>query len=207
MHELAEIKQLTSRDLPEDLEIIKLLRTLQSECLINEKLWCIFVIFSGRRFRDIERLCWENVREKDGEFSCMLPKDKAHQNKVITFSFDVDSWNLNYSIKEEIKFMTEMAAKGKGPVVTRTNKKMLINKKQKIQRRSKWFTLHSLRNRHAIKLLIAGHSSKQVLDIIGWESMNSLQRYVILSPKQVAKFDSYEECYACIMNNRRIRLP
>ena len=204
VHELAVIKQLTSRDLPEDTEIIKLLMTLQKEGLTNEKLWCIFVIFSGRRFRDIERLCWEQVREKDGVISCMLPKDKCHQN-VITFSFDLKSWNLNYDIREEINLIKKLAETGKGPVVKRLNKKMLVTKKQKIQRRSRTFTLHSLRNRHAIKLLIAGNTPEKVLDIIGWESMNSLQRYVILSPEQVASFDNYEECYACIMGNRRIR--
>lgn len=205
VHELAEIRQMNFRDLPEDSEIIKLLKDLEKEGLHNERLWCIFVLFTGRRFRDIERLNWENVCEKDGIVSCMLPKDKAHQNKVITFSFKLNSWNLDLNINSEKRLIKTFAASGTGKVVTRSNSRMLTSKKQKLQRRSKTFTLHSLRNRHALKLLIAGKSAEEVLDIIGWESMNSLQRYVILSPEQIAKFENYQECYEFILRNRKIK--
>ena len=201
---MAKIKQLTCRDLPKNEEIITLLQKLETEQLFNEKLWVVMVVFSGRRFRDFERLTWQNVSISGGIVSCMLPKDKMHTSKIITFSFELSSWNLDYGIKKEIAVIKKLSAKGEGKVVTGETKQFISNKKQNIQRRSKFFTLHSLRNRHALKLLIGGKKVEEVLDIIGWESFESLQRYVIITPEQIAKFKTYEECYIFIMNDRNL---
>jgi len=204
VHDLAKIKQLTCRDLPREADIIKLLEKLEEDKLLNEKLWVIMVVFTGRRFRDFERLSWKNVSVSGGIVACMLPKDKMHTSKIITFSFKLSSWNLDYDIKKEIALIKHLSARSEGKVILGESKTIVSNKKQKIQRRSSSFTLHSLRNRHALKLLISGNSVETVLDIIGWDSIESLQRYVIITPEQIAKFSTYDACYKFILNDRNL---
>ena len=71
---------------------------------------------------------------------------------------------------------------------------------QKIRRKAV-FRLHSLRNRKAIKLILAGVDVQEIQMALGWSDIKSLQRYIKLSPNAIIALNSYEKVINTVLEN------
>ena len=198
------IKPFSSKDLVSDGQIVKLLKLLESENLWRELVWTVLVTITGRRFKDISRMKWCNIQLTSSGVYCLVNKDKASQGKSVNFGFSWSDWDLKWNLNSFKKwFLACKKEKNKpGFVVENVNiKSEAINMKQRIKRRGGW-RMHSLRNRKAIIMLIAGKSEENTRAKIGWRSMTSLYRYTIMNHDEISKCSNYEECRKLILNNR-----
>ena len=181
---------------------MNLLRSLEKANLVNEILWVVIAALSGRRFKDVSRITWQNVSIQDSVVSVLLMKDKANQSRFVSFGFDFDKWDLpDFSI-------TSLVEKFKFNKMTKNCKEKVISvaKKHNIKNRcANLFRCHSLRNRASIKLIISGKSEEQVQAAIGWKSISSLYRYTVLSLTELQKFENYNQAYVHIMKNRNLK--
>lgn len=169
----------------------------------DEVLWVVIAALSGRRFKDVSRITWQNVSIQDDKVSVLLMKDKANQSRFVSFGFDFANWDLaDFDITSLIEnFKKNKSSKnGKEKVIAGAKKHNIKNRCQNL------FRCHSLRNRASIKLIIEGKSEEQVQSAIGWKSITSLYRYTVLSLTELQKFDNYMEAHSHIMKSRNLQI-
>ena len=161
--------------------------------------WVVIAALSGRRFKDVSRITWQNVSINDDVVSVLLMKDKANQSRFVSFGFDFGKWDLPdfniASLVENFK-INKMVKNKKEKVISQAKKHNIKN------RCAELFRCHSLRNRASIKLIIQGKTEEQVQAAIGWKSISSLYRYTVLSLTELQKFNNYNEAYEHIMKSR-----
>ena len=178
---------LNPRDLPKNYEIVDVLNSLKDRDL---RYFIILLTISGRRSCDIQRMVWDSVKfSPKGNVCVILPFDKMHRNTAISFEFKFGDWDLPFSIEEFKIWVKNGIESGKGDVFPGFNQA----KKQKLSRACKNFRVHSLRNRLAIKMLIQKVPEQKILSKIGWDSFQSLKRYLKVSASFLSEFDSYDE--------------
>ena len=142
---------------------------------------------TGRRAVDLLRLRWNLINISDGRVCAVLPKDKTHRNSLVSFTFEFKEYNLALG-KQEFTTWLKTGVK-------RNSKDYVFEefKKQRVTTKCKNFKLHSLRNRKAISMLVAGKTVEEVKSKIGWNSLESLLRYTKLSVEFIKSFKSYNE--------------
>ena len=63
----------------------------------------IFMILSGRRGKDIEELTWQGIKIRNGNWTCILPRDKCNRNNLVSFEICFpDDWDLDFDIDETL---------------------------------------------------------------------------------------------------------
>ena len=139
---------------------------------------------SGRRSVDLLRLQWSGIRINEKRVSAVIGKDKTHRNSLVSFTFDLDEYDLPLGKSDFIKHLKIGVKHGKGAVFKNF-------KKQQVTTKSKTFRIHALRNRKAISMLIKGSSVEDVKSKIGWATTASLLRYTKVSINFITTFKSY----------------
>lgn len=193
--------QRSSKDLVSEGQLRELLKTLEKEKLWYELVWTILVAITGRRYKDIGRVKWNDVQITTEGVFCLIAKDKVSQSTNVNFGFLWTDWDVGFDISSFKSWFLENKKRRKvGFVVKGANvEKIAGNMKQKIKRRG-GFRLHSLRNRRAITMLIGGKTEEQTRQKIGWRSLMSLYRYTIINSDEIIKCENYEACRNLILN-------
>ena len=179
-----------------------MLENLSKAGLHDEVLWVVIAALSGRRFKDVSRISWQNVSIQGDKVSVLLMKDKANQSRFVSFGFDFANWDLEeFSIATLVENFkkNKITKSGKEKVIAGARKHNIKNRCQNL------FRCHSLRNRASIKLIIEGKTEEQVQTAIGWKSITSLYRYTVLSLTELQKFENYMAAHTHIMKSRNLQ--
>ena len=155
-------------------------------CSLKENVWLSILILSGRRQGDIAKITQSCVTHKENTTFVLLPKDKAHQNSLVSFEFDW-TWRLEESVDKYREAFFELLRQEKFPFKS-------VNV-QAVRRKIN-FKLHALRNYKAICLAIDGFSKENIMSKIGWASEQSLLRYVRVPLAVLYKFENYDDAFA-----------
>ena len=148
------------------------------------------MLASGRRAVDIMRIRSSAIIQQNGVFFVTLEKDK--QNSLpVNFAFDFSD-ALFTDPQECIRRLSSILLASERPF-----KEVSL---QRIRRKAV-FRLHSLRNRKAIKLILAGVSVQEIQLALGWSDIKSLQRYIKLSPNAILALNSYEKVLNTVLEN------
>ena len=146
------------------------------------------MIASGRRAVDIIRIQSSAVTQQNGVFFVTLEKDK--QNSLpVNFAFDFAD-----ALFEDSQNCAERLTK----ILDQSEEPFKMVSLQAIRRKAA-FRLHSLRNRKAIKSILAGLSIHEIQMALGWSDLKSLQRYLKLSPNAIVALDSYEKVLKTVL--------
>ena len=179
------------RDLATNTDLVKTLRILPEK---EYKYFMIFMILSGRRGKDIEELTWQGIKIRNGNWTCILPRDKCNRNNLVSFEICFpDDWDLDFDIEEFKKWVKNGIRQKRGKLfekIERTGKQF---SRQVISYKCKLFKPHSIRNRKALVMLINGNSEATVMSRIGWSNMQSILRYAKISIHSVKQFNNYTD--------------
>ena len=158
---------------------------LLGSCDLREQVWLAVLTLSGRRQGDIAKVTSSGVSYDGDRTFVLLPKDKSHQNSLVSFQFSWD-WHLDIEIgplKKEFSRLVE------------TEQYPFKNINVQAIRRKCDFKLHALRNYKAILLAIHGDSKETIMSKIGWASEQSLLRYLRVPVEVLCRFENYEQAY------------
>ena len=148
------------------------------------------MVASGRRAVDVMRIRSSAVIQQNGVFFATLEKDK--QNSLpVSFAFEFTD-ELFLHPQDCVTRLSTMLSSAERPF-----KQVSL---QRIRRKAA-FRLHSLRNRKAIKLILAGVSVHEIQLALGWSDIKSLQRYIKLSPNAILALSSYEKVLNTVLEN------
>ena len=144
------------------------------------------MLLSGRRAVDLLRLKWDCIKYVNRKYCCILPKDKTHQRKLISFSFNLKEWDFDWDLKAFEQWLNSGIDKKRDLVFQEPNfkKKRLTDLCP--------FRLHACRNFKAIDMLVKGATERQVMNFIGWVSFDSLKTYTKVDVDFIKNFDSYK---------------
>ena len=131
-----------------------------------------------------------SLKYDDNVTFVILPKDKMHQNSMISFQFQW-IWNLSFDLQPLKHEFFRLFSNFEKP---------FSNINIQSVRRKCDFKLHALRNRKAILLAIEGRSKEYIMNTIGWSSEQSLMRYTRVPIQILNKFNSYDEALTFIRN-------
>ena len=146
---------------------------------------------SGRRAIDISRIQTKAILFTKGRWFTTLEKDKKNSLPVnFSFNFDDTLFKSSWSLNEQLRI-----------TIATTGSPFVDINWQKLRRKAT-FRLHSLRNRKAVKLILAGQSSHEVQMALGWADLKSLQRYLKISPDAIRTLNSYEKVLSVIHKNK-----
>ena len=191
-------KIMSKRDLPRDRDIIGVM----GSCSELQRKFIQFMAISGRRSADLMRMKWNLIKIKKKEVSVVLPKDKTHRNSLVSFTFNLDEYDLAIGKEEFTSWLTRSVRRKSGKVF----KEEQLRKHQIIFKCRRAFRLHSLRNRKAITLLTAGKTPEEVKSRIGWASLQSLLRYTKVSVEFIKKFKNYTQVVNFLLRMREENL-
>ena len=88
-----ELPEKNQKDLVSDRQLVKLLHGLG----LTEQVWVAVLALSGRRQCDISKITKEAVCTNDIKTFVLLPKDKTHQNSLVSFEFTW-KWDLELDL-------------------------------------------------------------------------------------------------------------
>ena len=167
------------RDLVSDQQIVDLLKKVS----MVERVWLTVLILSGRRQSDVNKISAGSLKNDGNATFVLLPKDKMHQNSLISFEFRW-AWNLDFDLQPlKCEFFRLFS----------NCEKPFNNINIQSVRRKCDFKLHALRNRKAIMLAIEGRTKEYIMSYIGWSSDQSLLRYTRVPITILNKFTSYDD--------------
>ena len=180
-----------ARDLATDLDLVQTLHILPES---EYRYFLIFMILSGRRGKDIEELTWEGIKNRNGDWMCILPRDKCNRNNLVSFIINFQSdWDLDYSL-DAFKSWVECGMRGKQGKLFRSIERTGQDfSRQVISQKCKLFKPHSIRNRKALVMLIQRFSEETIMSKIGWANMQSVLRYAKISTDSVRQFENYND--------------
>ena len=170
---------------PRDLVSEPQLVALFNKCNLKEKVWLAILTLSGRRQGDVAKITQSGVNSEGDRTFILLPKDKSHQNSLVSFQV-CWRWQLDIDLaplKEEFKRLLQAE-----PFPFKEINVQAVRRKCN-------FKLHAIRNYSAILLAIRGYSKEAIMNKIGWASEQSLLRYIRVPVEILSQFSNYEEAF------------
>ena len=138
-----------------------------------------FLALSGRRQIDISRLTSCPDLDEPLRFFGNLPYSKCSATmSLVEFNYQ----ESEFTTLSEFNHLRELLVQGYCQTINWSR----IHRKTKV-------SLHKLRNRKTLDLLMRGYSDSAICHRLGWRTNSSLQRYSFLTPSVVQNFRDIDQ--------------